>query len=160
MNGKPPATAAPQIPPSVQHARQHPSRSGKRGWTGLWRARIVWALVGLAVVAMIVAKVVATMQAKTPTKTATESTMDPYWGRQTFQYKTEDPPVPPEEKKPVDTTAPELAAVRRQMTRDPAGVGGTEKPQDDDGDQAGEHRGTAGRPRADAVHFAHGPERR
>ena len=115
MNGKPPATAAPQIPPSVQHARQHPSRSGKRGWTGLWRARIVWALVGLAVVAMIVAKVVATMQAKTPTKTATESTMDPYWGRQTFQYKTEDPPVPPEEKKPVDTTASELAAVRRQM---------------------------------------------
>ena len=38
MNGKPPA--APQVPPSVQRARQHPQRPGKRGWTGLWRARI------------------------------------------------------------------------------------------------------------------------
>ena len=49
-------------------------------------------------------------------KPPTESTMDPYWGRQTFQYKTEEPAPPPEEKKPVDTTAPEMAALRRQMS--------------------------------------------
>jgi type IV secretion system protein VirB10 len=42
--------------------------------------------------------------------------MDPYWGRQTFQYKTEEPAPPPEEKKPVDTITPELAALRRQLT--------------------------------------------
>jgi type IV secretion system protein VirB10 len=65
---------------------------------------------------MVVARVVATMQTKTPTKASTESTMDPYWGRQTFQYKTEEPPVRPEEPKPVDTTGQELAALRRQMT--------------------------------------------
>jgi type IV secretory pathway VirB10-like protein len=113
MNGKPPAP--PQVPPSVQRARQHAPRPGKRGWTGLWRTRIVAALVGLAVVAIVVAKVVSTMQTKTAQKASTESMMDPYWGRQTFQYKTEEAAPPPEEKKPVDTITPELAALRRQM---------------------------------------------
>ena len=116
MNGKPPAPPAPpQIPPSVQQARQHPPRPGRRGWTGLWRARIVWALVGLAVVAMIVAKVVATMQTKTPTTAATQSTMDPHWGRQTFQYKTAEPVLPTEPKAPEDTITPRLDALLREQ---------------------------------------------
>ena len=43
--------------------------------------------------------------------------MDPYWGRQTFQYKTEEPAPPARgPKRPVDTITPELAALRRQMT--------------------------------------------
>ena len=113
MNGQPPA--APAVPPSVQRARQHPTRPGTPAWTGLWRSRILMALVGLAALAMVVAQVVATMHKKSPEKPPTESTMDPYWVRQTFQYKTEEPAPPPEEKKPVDTTAPEMAALRRQM---------------------------------------------
>ena len=66
---------------------------------------------------MVVAKVVTTMQTKTPQKASTESTMDPYWGRQTFQYKTEEPPVPPEEKQARRyDQRPSWPALRRQMT--------------------------------------------
>ena len=112
---------------------------------------------------MVVAKVVTTMQTKTPTKAATESTMDPYWGRQTFQYKTEEPPVPPEEKKPVDTITPELAALRRQMTAlqqelELLKQRKTTTTVVNQGDKGGQR--PAGGPRAHAVHFACGAERR
>ena len=98
-----------------------------------------------------------------PPKAATESTMDPYWGRQTFQYKTEEPAVPPEEKKPVDTTASRAGRPAPPDDGAAAGAGGAEKPQDDDHrGQAGGQRGAApaGGPRAHAVHFACGAERR
>ena len=62
MNGRPPT--APPIPPSVQQARRQQAPR-RREATGLWRNRIIGALVALAVVAIIVAKMVTQMQSKT-----------------------------------------------------------------------------------------------
>jgi type IV secretory pathway VirB10-like protein len=112
MNGRPPT--APAIPPSVQQARRHHPHS-RRAWTGLCSTRIVGALLALGVVAIVVAKFALNTQSKTPTPKLTESTMDPTWGRQTFQYKAEEPVLPPEPKPPVDTISPELAAIKRGM---------------------------------------------
>ena len=104
MNGRPPA-AAPQVPPSVQQARRQQA-PGRRAWTGLWRSRIVGGLLVLAVLAVIVAQVVAHWQSKAPTAGPVENTMEPHWGRQTFQYKAEEPVAPPPPKPPVDTISP------------------------------------------------------
>jgi type IV secretion system protein VirB10 len=84
-------------------------------WTGLSGKHILFTLIGLAVVGMILAKVVLTMQAKKPKATLAESSMVPTTLRQAYQYKTEEPILPAEVKKPVDTTGQELAALRRMM---------------------------------------------
>ena len=112
MNGRPP-TPAP-IPPSVQQARRQ-QLHGRRAWTGLWSTRIVGVLLALAVVAIVVAKVATQMQSKAPKATPTESTMEPTWGRQTFQYKAEEPVLPPEPKPPADTISPELVRLRDEL---------------------------------------------
>jgi type IV secretion system protein VirB10 len=41
--------------------------------------------------------------------------MEPYWGRQTFQYKAQEPILPPEPARPVDITGAELAALRGKL---------------------------------------------
>ena len=112
MNGRPP-TPAP-IPSSVQQARRQ-QLHGRRAWTGLWSTRIVGVLLALAVVAIVVAKVATQMQSKAPKATPTESTMEPTWGRQTFQYKAEEPVLPPEPKPPADTISPELVRLRNEL---------------------------------------------
>jgi type IV secretory pathway VirB10-like protein len=112
MNGR---SAPPSpIPPSVQQARRQQGH-GPQAWTGLWRTRIVGALLALAVVGLVVAKVVVHRQSKAPKATLTGSTMEPAWGRQTFQYKAEEPVLPPEPKTPVDTMSPELARLRAEL---------------------------------------------
>jgi type IV secretory pathway VirB10-like protein len=72
-------------------------------------------LVGLVAVAMVVAQVMATMHKKAPATGSTENTMDPYWARQTFEYKREEPPPPATPKPPEDTISPELAGLRREQ---------------------------------------------
>src|SRR6266853_1387707 len=41
--------------------------------------------------------------------------MEPSWGRQTFQYKAEEPLLPPAPTPPVDTLSPELARLRAEL---------------------------------------------
>ena len=112
MNGR---SAPPSpIPPSVQQARRQQA-PGRRAWTGLWRARIVGVLLALAVVAVVGAKVASQWQRKPAVTKPTESTMEPSWGRQTFQYKAEEPLLPPAPTPPVDTLSPELARLRAEL---------------------------------------------
>jgi type IV secretory pathway VirB10-like protein len=116
MNGRPPTPPpppTPQIPPSVQHARQH--IGGRRMWTGLSGKHMLFTLVGLAVVGVLLAKVVLHMHAKKPKAQLAESTMVPTTLRQAYQYKTEEPILPADEKKPIDTTGQELAALKRML---------------------------------------------
>lgn len=115
MNGRPSIPQPPpsQIPPSVQHARQH--IGGRRMWTGLSGKHILFTLVGLAVVGVLLAKMVLSMQAKKPKAQLTESTMVPTTLRQAYQYKTEEPILPADEQKPMDMTAQELAALKRML---------------------------------------------
>jgi type IV secretion system protein VirB10 len=75
----------------------------------------VGALLVLALVALGLAKWASHMQTKTPKTKLTESTMDPVWGRQTFQYKAEETPSPLEPKPPLDTIGPELARLRAEL---------------------------------------------
>ena len=145
MHGQPPTAA--QVPPSVQRARQHPHRAGKRAWTGLWGTRILAILVGLTLVAMVVAKVVATMQAKPPQKAATESTMDPYWGRRPFSIRRRSRRRRAEEKKPGGYHGRRDGRPAPSDGRHRAGTRGAEKPQDADHDR--ENQGDT-RPRIDA----------
>jgi type IV secretory pathway VirB10-like protein len=112
MNGRPSPPSP--IPPSVQQARRQQPH-GRRAWTGLWSTRIVGALLALALVAIVVAKWAIHMQSKAPQHPLTESAMEPVWGRQTFQYKAEEPMLPPEPKQPVDTISPELARLRAEL---------------------------------------------
>ena len=84
MNGR---SAPPSpIPPSVQQARRQQGH-GPQAWTGLWRTRIVGALLALAVVGLVVAKVVVHRQSKAPKATLTGSTMEPAWGRRPFSIR-------------------------------------------------------------------------
>lgn len=111
MNGKAPM----QAPPSVQQSRQRQGPQGQHAYTGLWKSRILWAVVVFAALAMIAAQVIAAWQAKTPKAAADESTMAPTWARQAFQYKAEEPVIPPPPKPPEDTISPALAALRREL---------------------------------------------
>jgi Bacterial conjugation TrbI-like protein len=110
MNGNTSQATTP--PPSVQQARRQ--AAPKRAWTGLWRTRIVGTLFVLAVLAVIGAQIFMRTHKAAPTA-ASESTGEPIWGRQTFQYEPEKVPPATPPLPPVDTIGPELARLRSEL---------------------------------------------
>src|SRR4029453_5193874 len=102
MNGRPPSPPQPppsnmQPPPSVQRARQQPSYTGRRPWSGFSRGRILGGLAALVVIALVAIKVyLYAEQQKDPkdAKNTSAASLEPYWGKQTFNYKAEEPILP------------------------------------------------------------------
>ena len=118
MNGNPPHS--PQVPPSVQRARQHPHRRASAAGPASG-GRAFWRPGGAGRVAMVVAKVVATMQTKTPHEGRHGEYDGPLLGAgRPFSTRRRSRTRPPEEQKPVDTTAaswPPCAARWRRCSR-------------------------------------------
>jgi type IV secretory pathway VirB10-like protein len=122
MNGRPPSAPQPppnmQPPPSVQRARQQPSYTGRRGWSGFSRSRILLGLVALVVVALVAIKIYLYSEGqkdpKDPKNTSTAS-LEPYWGNQTFNYKKAEPLLPVTAEAPPDLMTPELLRLRAEL---------------------------------------------
>lgn len=119
MNGRPPSPPqAMAPPPSVQRARRQPSYTGRRAWSGFGWGRILLALVALVVLTGVAIMVyLYTEQQKAPkggTKTAMES-LEPFWGKQTFDHTAETPAVPAPPPPPEDKLTPELARLRAEL---------------------------------------------
>jgi type IV secretory pathway VirB10-like protein len=110
MNGNTSQATTP--PPSVQQARRQ--AAPKRAWTGLWRTRIVGTLFVLAILAVIGAQIFMRTHTSTPSVTS-ETTGEPLWGRQTFQYEPEKAAPAPLPLEPVDTIGPALARLRSEL---------------------------------------------
>ena len=95
-------------PPSVQQARRPQP-------TGLSRPKILGALLVLVALGFVLANVFIPRAQKASTSAPIENTLEPIWGRQTFQYKAEEPILPTPPKPPVDTVTPELAKLRAEL---------------------------------------------
>jgi type IV secretory pathway VirB10-like protein len=122
MNGRPPSAPQPppnmQPPPSVQRARQQPSYTGRRAWSGFSRGRILAGLLALVVIALVAIKIYLYTEQqqnpKDPKHTSTAS-LEPYWGNQTFNYKKAEPLLPVAAQDPPDLITPELIKLRAAL---------------------------------------------
>jgi type IV secretory pathway VirB10-like protein len=122
MNGRPPSLPQPppnmQPPPSVQRARQRPASTGRRAWSGFSRGRILAGLLALVVIALVAIKVYLYTEqqqnTKDPNKNSTAS-LEPYWAKQTFNYKKQEPLLPVTAEAPPDLITPELIKLRAEL---------------------------------------------
>lgn len=117
MNGRSPSPHT-QPPLSVQRARHQSAQTGRRAWSGFARGRLLACLVALVVVALVAIKIyLHTEQQKAPTTRTptTTASLEPYWGKQTFNYKPEEPILPVAAKAPEDTITPELLKLRAEL---------------------------------------------
>jgi len=107
-----------QPPPSVQRARQRPASTGRRAWSGFSRGRILAGLLALVVIALVAIKVYVyneqQQNTKDPKHTSTAS-LEPYWAKQTFNYKSEEPLLPVTAQAPPDLITPELIKLRAEL---------------------------------------------